>query len=223
MPISDGQIALGILQLVALALPVFALLADVYFTVTDMEYNPHLAFALFAGGTLLVLGAISSAQYLSAQSGSILVQFSIVVISMGLVPLVYILYLVYEQEKKGLEKAMRDRLDSAERIIDGMKEYDVNTLDQLKDTDFEFQESSDEEVTLEDMKAIRNGSRSFRNFIKDQYAAIPKIIIAIVILAAAVTSTILNLSPIPVMSPFGIAASIITITALFGILLKYWG
>jgi ABC-type multidrug transport system fused ATPase/permease subunit len=96
MGISDGQIALGILQLVALSLPVFIFSFRIYVEISDKKLESHLiTFIIAFGGIFLIAGAIASLAYLSQITSSVYIRFSLFLILIGLFSLVGLLWSIY--------------------------------------------------------------------------------------------------------------------------------
>lgn len=160
MTISDGQIALGILQIVALTLPVLALLAQVFFKISDQKFTYLMGYLVLAGGGALVGSAIFSAHFLWNSTNSSIIIVSIGALVWGLMMIAVMLYFIYRKTKDDTREDMRSLkeknmriINELEEIITKMESTDTNTVSELRDQDVDHDDYRDE-LTLKEAKEL---------------------------------------------------------------------
>jgi len=175
MTISDGQIALNILQIVGLSLPVFAILAQIYFRMEGDEPHMHIGFVLLSGGGGLVLAALASTQFLWLQTSSPLVDISLTLLAFGFLMLGFLLYTIYDSSKKGLKNMSESNQEIkqiSEVLIKTMEREDVENVQELRETESEVPEEVEDDLTLEELKEIREQTKSISNRLDKLYSPI---------------------------------------------------
>ncbi|WP_435362745.1 hypothetical protein [Haloarchaeobius sp. DYHT-AS-18] len=158
MAISDGQIAMGILQLVGLSLPVFGILTQTYFRMTENQPTFSIGLVLSTGGLFLLMGAISSAAYLWSLTTSTLITISLQFISMGLLFIGVLLWFIYsssKEEHRALLNTAKNLQGIVKELIQEMEKRDVETVAELRETDFEVPEDVQDDLTLDELKNVR--------------------------------------------------------------------
>lgn len=175
MAVSDGQVALGLLQLVALTFPVFAILMQVYFSMSRDRLNLPVGLVLMIGGGLLILGAILSMQHLTQVISSQLVSYSLLSISGSLIFLGSLVYFIYDvskddlrsmkkknknyikQSEENIEKS-KEHLEVVNPLIDVMEEQNVESMTEVQGVTSEVPEGVEDDIKLSELKEIRDDS-----------------------------------------------------------------
>ena len=169
MQVSDGQVALGILQLVALALPVFAVLTQVYFTMTEEQSHLHIGYVVMSGGVVLILGAIFSAQYLYNLVESPWVGASLWFVSFGLFSIVGILYSIYKDSKDSFEDDTEETIKIIDKLIARLEREDATSVSELQSADDDFNHDVNEDLTIDELKGLRDETKEIRDDLNNFY------------------------------------------------------
>ncbi|TKX52377.1 hypothetical protein EXE42_16410, partial [Halorubrum sp. SP3] len=168
MSTNDVQIALGILQLVALTLPVFALLTQVYLSTEDNRTHVSLGMVLLFGGGVLIVGAIFSAQSLYCDTNSILIELSLMTISLGIIAIGVVLYRIYNTLRMNAVREARSNEDKLDRLIELMEEHEFETVSEFHESNIELDDANKREdletTTVEDLRNVRKSAKSTRKF-----------------------------------------------------------
>lgn len=153
MSITTGQIALGILQLVALSLPVFALLSQIYFRVSD-DMPPFLISIVIAiGGGTLVLAGMLSAQYLYMISDSFLIQSSAGLMLLGLGTILLILEQIYDVTKHSFAETREETLKDLDRLIETMEDNGFENTAEFHNSNVELKNETSPTDDLEELRS----------------------------------------------------------------------
>ncbi|TKX86359.1 hypothetical protein EXE43_08895 [Halorubrum sp. SS5] len=222
MSVNDVQIALGLLQLVALTLPVFALLTQVFFSIDGNQSRISIGLLLLAGGGALVAGAIFSAQSLYSNTNSAVLELSILAVTFGVFPITLLLYNIYKSMKRNVLQESRSTLDELDKIIQVMDEHDFETVEEFRDSDIELEDANekddDVETTIGDLKEQRKkfeeATSYFEQSIFSSYSRKQYLIGGILILIVSITVTV---SPFLSSNPLMIVAGFIIGMLLFEI------
>lgn len=206
MTATDTQIALGILQLVALTLPVFALLSQVIFSLRENDRNLSLGLVLLFGGGFLVVGAIFSAQSLYFDTDSAFLQTSIVVVTLGISGIGLVLYEIFNTTKKNTVRDARSTLNELDKIIHVMDKNEFETVEEFRESDIGLEDADIDrgqvEVTIDDLeeqrKSLKQATTKFDGII---LSYLNKKQISIGVAFIITLSLILAILPLPSSSP----------------------
>lgn len=204
MAIAGTQIALSVLQLVALSLPVFALLAQVYFTVSDDRPAVPMTLIIAFGGGFLVLAGMLSAQFLYINTESFLIQTSVAFVILGLFLILVVLKKIYEKSKEKMRTSGEETIAEAEQIIQIMEEHDFETISEFEESDVTL-EDLEEDREPDDIEDLRSQKKDAEKAIDDLETPIWDVLedsnSDIVLMLTLVISFAIYISPIPFTEP----------------------
>ena len=159
MTVSDAQVALGILQLVALALPALAMFSQVYFSVSDEATHFIMGLFILGAGVLLILAGVMSAQYLHNSMGESLVSASLIYSAGGLVFIGIVIYFIYLGTKSKSEEKLREKKSEKREIqnivlglLEDMEEKDVDNIEELRQKGVEVDDDINDKVTKRELE-----------------------------------------------------------------------
>jgi hypothetical protein len=204
MTTAGTQIALGVLQLVALSLPVFALLAQVYFTVSDDNPTVSVSLRIAFGGGFLVLAGMVSGQFLYINTESFLIQTSIALVILGLFFILVVLKGIYEASRQDLQNSAKETVSEVDKIIRVMEENEFETIREFEESDVTLKDLDNnmEPTRLDDLRSQKRDAEEVVNDLEtpitDYFVETNFHIIAVLTI---VLSIIVSVSQIPFSGP----------------------
>jgi drug/metabolite transporter (DMT)-like permease len=156
MSLSDGEIALTMLQVIALSLPVLAFLADILFDISEDRIDDELGIFLLLGGIItLSTGGLFIAYILWSEAESFILRSSITIISLGFSIIVIMTLIIYGIARRRYNRQIRrfDDFDNErDHYINLMQKVNVDTIEELREMGINVPKIIDDSATVEELK-----------------------------------------------------------------------
>ena len=157
--IMSNGVALGILQLVALTLPVIVIISQLILSSTDLSERDKYEISIWIGfsGISLIIAAAVSATYLYNSVNNFNLQISLTMVSIGLVGIIMLFWIFITHTKEEMEEESPLTVIEEEGnifwdVVEIMEKSDVDSISELETDEHSFEEWPD--LSVEELRDL---------------------------------------------------------------------
>jgi ABC-type multidrug transport system fused ATPase/permease subunit len=170
--VSDSSVALGVLQLTALALPVFAFFLRVYISNNSRGFSIPGIFATLFGVVGLTLAATFSSQFLYNRTNSEFIELSLYLVPLSLSGILLVVYEIYSESARDMKQKVSNLEEDIEeashkKLIEHMKNNELSHTSEIEVDRFSMVNEMDEGKSLSELERIQEKNNIMRELVDE--------------------------------------------------------